>query len=93
MGQSLHRSPRKYNFLHSAAFATSRESGVIAVPDWIKNGCPLDGLDPFRSGYEHYEPVKAQRGSTCIRHMVEGCKDILIDGIGEAENALLFSLA
>ena len=26
----------------------------LASPDWIKNWSPLDGLDPFRAGCQHY---------------------------------------
>ena len=61
------------------------------VPAWFKNRGPLDGLDPFSAGREHYEPVKAQRSSTCVRHISEGRKEILIDRIGDAKNAPLFS--
>ena len=62
-----------------------------ASPGRIKNWSPLDGLDPFRAGCEHYEPVEAKRGATCVRHVSEGCKEILVNGIGDAKNApLLF---
>jgi hypothetical protein len=63
------------------------------VPGWFENWGPLDGLDLFSASNEHYEPVKAQRGSACVRHVGEGCKEILVDGMGEAENPPLFSHA
>ena len=62
----------------------------LASPYRIKNWSPLDGLDPFRAGCQHYKPVETKRGATCVRHIDEGCEEILVDGIGDAENALLF---
>jgi hypothetical protein len=90
-GDATERSSRKLKSRRLHPF-----SGVLVfsiVPAGFKNRGPLDGLDPFSAGCEHYEPVKAQRGATCVRHIGEGRKEILVDRMGEAENPLLFSHA
>jgi hypothetical protein len=61
----------------------------LAIPDWIKNWSPLNGLDPFSTGRQHYEPVEAERGTTCVWHIGQGCEQILVDWVRSAENALL----
>jgi hypothetical protein len=61
----------------------------LAIPDWIKNWSPLNGLDPFSAGRQHYEPVEAERCTTCVRHIGQGCEQILVDWVRSAENALL----
>ena len=57
--------------------------------DRIKNWSPLDGLDPFSAGRQHYEPVEAEGRATCVWHFGKGCKQILVDWVRSAENPLL----
>jgi len=56
----------------------------------IKNWSPLDGLDSVGSSCQHNETVEAKRSAASVRHISERCEEILVDGIGRAENALLF---
>ena len=65
------------------------ESQVIGLPTGLKTGVHWTNFDPFSSGRQHYEPVEAEGGATCVRHIGQGCEQILVDWVRSAENALL----